>query len=168
MAGVLIVDDRRSKALAALPHRYGVDDLPLILQGAPLPVGRGDGARRPLLVNGTPNAVHRTSARRVRLRLVNGTGGAILGVSVRGARAVRQVGSDGGLLPAPIAGANVVLGPSERVELVVDMRAGARVALRSTILEDRGASAAAEQTAFLRGVADPNDTGTLLTIVYTS
>lgn len=168
MAGLFIVEDS-NRALRSLPRRYGVDDIPVLLQGAPLPVG-GDanGARRPLLANGTPGATHRTSARRVRLRVVNGTGGAILGVSVRGATSVRQVGSDGGLLRAPIAGSRIVLGPSERAELVVDMRAGTRAAVRTTILEDRSEGAVDDQAAFLRGQMDPNDTGTVLTLINTA
>ena len=167
MAGMLIVDDA-NRAHRSLPRRYGVDDLPLILQGAPLPVDGATDGRRPLMVNGTPNAVHRIAAGRVRLRVVNGTGGAILGVSVAGATAMRLVASDGGLLTAPVAGSRFVLGPSERVELVVDMRARARVQLRTTILDDQGPRVTADRAAFLRGQPDPADTGTVLTIVNTS
>ena len=169
MAGLLEIDDPASAAQRALPHRYGVDDIPLVLQGAPLPVsGAAPTARRPLFVNGTPNAVLRRTAGRVRLRMVNATAGAILGVSIVGAVRVRQVGSDGGLLPSAVATRSVVLGPSERAELVVDLRRGSRVAVQSSVLTDTGAGAGAAQAAYLRGVRRPADTGTLLTLVNTA
>ncbi|MBC7460575.1 MAG: multicopper oxidase domain-containing protein [Thermoleophilia bacterium] len=168
MAGLLEITDGAA-AERVLPHRYGVDDLPLLLQGAPLPVGgAADTARRPLLVNGTPNAVHRSAAGRLRLRLVNGTAGALLGVRFVGAVRVRQVGSDGGLLPRAVATSRVVLGPSERAEFVVDVRRGSRVQVQSTVLASQGAGAAGEQSAYLQGRARAADTGTLLTLVNTA
>ena len=167
MAGLLLIDED-TPAQRALPHRYGVDDVPVLLQGAPLPAsGRATG-RRPLLANGTPNAVLRTRATRLRLRLVNGTGGAILGVNVRGATAVRVVGSDGGLLPAAVRTSRVVLGPSERSELVVDVRAGSTVRLATTVLPDQGAEVGRTHDAFLRGAPVDATSGTVLTIVNTT
>ncbi|MCB0879261.1 MAG: multicopper oxidase domain-containing protein [Thermoleophilia bacterium] len=167
MAGMFIVDDPRGTQ-RRLPRRYGVDDIPVILQGAPLPVGGGSADRRPLLVNGTPNALLRTAQGRLRLRLLNATGGAMLGVNVRGARHVYQVGSDGGLLPVRAGGGRVVLGPSERAELVVDLRPGSHVQMRTSLLPDRGAGSGTSRVDYLRGRENAGDTGTVLTIANTA
>ncbi|MCW2924748.1 MAG: copper oxidase, partial [Thermoleophilia bacterium] len=127
MAGFLLVDDPASAAQAALPHTYGVDDIPLLVQ--PLPSGGPGPASRDMAVNGSPNAELRTTKSRLRLRLVNASAGEMLRITVAGAKASWQVGSDGGLLEAPFATREVRLGPSERAELVVDVDAGRRMQL---------------------------------------
>lgn len=167
MAGMLIIDEPTSTQ-QTLPHTYGVDDIPVILQGAPLPLLGGNSGPRPLMANGTPNARHRSRATRMRLRLVNSTGGAILGVSIPGATSVRMIGSDGGLLPTPANGRRLILGPSERSELLVDMAPGSRARVRVTILPDLGSDAVRAQTAFLAGRANARETGTVLTLINTA
>lgn len=93
LAGVLIVTDELERSLA-LPSRYGVDDLPVVIQDREfrdgrlvLPTGmmammqgrRGD----TILANGTPHAFVKVPAGRVRLRLVNGSNARIYQLSVR-------------------------------------------------------------------------------------
>jgi len=134
LAGVLLISDDAVRALG-LPSDYGVDDLPLVIQDRQfengrliLPTGmmttmqgrRGD----TLLVNGTPNAVARVPARRVRLRLVNGSNARIYTLSFADERAFHWIASEGGLLEAPVELRSLSLAPGERAELLVDFADG--------------------------------------------
>jgi FtsP/CotA-like multicopper oxidase with cupredoxin domain len=81
LAGMWILDDRRTDTLP-LPNRYGVNDIPLILQDKRLdddgqhdfsqgmisPIGR---LGRDMLVNGTYDPNLPVRHRRVRFRLLN-------------------------------------------------------------------------------------------------
>ena len=130
LAGVLLVADDAERGLD-LPSDYGVDDLPLVIQDRQfedgrliLPTGmmtmmqgrRGD----TLMVNGTPNAVARVPARRVRLRLVNGSNARIYSLSFDDERPFHWIASEGGLLAAPVELRSLSLAPGERAELLVD------------------------------------------------
>lgn len=134
LAGVLIVADDAERALG-LPSDYGVDDLPLVIQDRQfeegrliLPAGmmtamqgrRGD----TLLVNGTPDAIARVPARRVRLRLVNGSNARIYSLSFDDQRPFHWIASEGGLLEAPVELRSLSLAPGERAELLVDFSGG--------------------------------------------
>jgi FtsP/CotA-like multicopper oxidase with cupredoxin domain len=141
LAGMFILDDPDSRALE-LPSRYGVDDLPLIVQdrsfddggqfdgGDPLlsPVGAlGD----TVLVNGTVGAYHEVTTERVRLRILNGSNARVYDFGFSDDREFSLIGTDGGLLPAPHRTDRVQLSPGERAEVVVGMRPGEQVTLRS-------------------------------------
>src|SRR5262245_40523574 len=93
LAGLFILDDD-NPAQVALPHDYGVDDIPLILQESRLSGGR-------TLVNGTLEPVLATDQARLRLRLLNASDQRIYTLGFTGAVPFHQVASDGGLLPAP-------------------------------------------------------------------
>jgi FtsP/CotA-like multicopper oxidase with cupredoxin domain len=113
LASMFIIDDN-NPAQAALPHTYGVDDIPLILQGYVFNGGQ-------TLVNGalTPTLV--TDQPRLRLRLLNASDQQIYTFGFAGNVAFDQVASDGGLLNAPIQLTRLQLGPAERAEIVVDV-----------------------------------------------
>lgn len=133
LAGMLIVDDN-SAASAALPHQYGVDDIPLILQSQIL---GSNGAIKydettmgapdetfPLLVNGVnTDTLHtfNTTQNRVRLRLLNASIGDILTVSFADGQPFAEVATDGGYLPGPLQVTSVRICPGERAEIVVDL-----------------------------------------------
>ncbi|MFI7338618.1 multicopper oxidase family protein [Streptomyces sp. NPDC050085] len=152
LAGMFLVDDARSERLA-LPKRYGVDDLPVIVQdvrfdGAKLDFGHGSsqydgflGDRT--LANGTLDPYEVVHDERVRLRLLNastertydfgftdsssGSGGS----GGSGGRDFAVVGTDGGLLERPATVDRIRLSPGERAEVVVRMAPGERTVLRS-------------------------------------
>ena len=131
LAGMFIVDDA-SPIEADLPSTYGVDDIPLIFQdylfgGARILV---NGGLLPLLVARQP---------RLRLRLLNASNQQLLRIGFSGDAPFDQVASDGGLLNTPVRLTRVVLGPAERIEIVVDLN-GARLALQ--YFEGDGAGAA--------------------------
>ncbi|MFN8514492.1 MAG: multicopper oxidase domain-containing protein [Thermomicrobiales bacterium] len=125
--GMFILDDD-NPAQVALPHTYGVDDIPLILQDyATVGSGLGDAQANenvqtgPMLVNGALVPTLATAQARLRLRLLNGSAQRLLILGFAGDLPFAQVASDGGLLPAPARLTRLVLGSAERAEIVVDL-----------------------------------------------
>jgi len=142
LAGMFILDDDASSQLP-LPRRYGVDDIPVIVQdlhfdrGGRLsprklwssPVGHlGD----TIAVNGVVAPYLDVTTERVRLRLLNASSARIYQFGFADGREFALVGTDGGLLPAPVSTTQIRLSPGERAEIVVTMRPGERVVLRSS------------------------------------
>lgn len=140
VVGMFILDDDAPSG-RALPHRYGVDDVPVILQDVRLEDGRldrGNGLVSPtgrlgstILVNGTYDPHLRVSTERVRLRLLNASTARVYDVGLADGRRLDLVAVDGGLLPRPHRAERVTLSPGERAEVVVTMRPGERAVLRS-------------------------------------
>ncbi|GAB3964503.1 multicopper oxidase domain-containing protein [Plantactinospora veratri] len=141
LAGMFILDDEPSAALA-LPHRYGVDDVPLIVQDRKFGSdGRFDESRSSLggvgilgdtlLVNGTVGPYLDVTTERVRLRLLNGSNARTYDFGFADDRAFALIGTDGGLLERPHRTGRIQLSPGERAEIVVSVRPAERVVLRS-------------------------------------
>ncbi|HEY3001296.1 MAG TPA: multicopper oxidase domain-containing protein, partial [Kribbellaceae bacterium] len=140
LAGMFILDDPEADALD-LPHEYGVDDLPVIVQdkrfagrrvdeSAPFLSGVGI-LGRTIAVNGTVGPYRTVTTERVRLRLLNASNARVYNFGFVDDREFALVGTDGGLLAAPYETDRVRLSPGERAEIVVTMRAGERAVLRS-------------------------------------
>lgn len=144
LAGMFLLDDPAAAdgPAADLPHEYGVDDVPVILQDKSFhadgrldhavsflsPVGTlGD----TVLVNGTPGPYLEVTNERVRLRLLNGSDSRVYDVGLADGGTLQLVGTDGGLLDAPQAVERVSLSPGDRAEVVVTMAPGQRAVLRS-------------------------------------
>jgi len=126
LGGFIIVRDPNEAALA-LPRKYGVDDLPLVLtsrrydnnnQFITTNTSYGDY----MLTNGTPNAQVSLPKQIVRLRILNAEieRGYNLGFSDN--RTFYIIANDGGLLNAPVAVTRVKVMVGERVEILVDLR----------------------------------------------
>ena len=141
LAGMFILDDPEADA-AALPHDYGVDDVPLMIQDKKLtgdgaldfskgliaPTGRlGD----EILVNGTHDPYLEVRHERVRLRLLNASGARIYDIGFADDREFDLIATDGGLLAAPQRMDRIQLSPGERAEIVSEFEPGERVVLRS-------------------------------------
>lgn len=135
LAGMFIVDDPDSRVADRLPHEYGVDDIPLVVQDKRLD-GDGEiqdgGLGDDVLVNGTYGPYLDVTTERVRLRLLNASVKRVFSFELSDGRAFTMVGSGGGLLPAPVPLHRLLLSPAERAEIVVTMTPGERVVLRST------------------------------------
>ncbi|GAA2590423.1 multicopper oxidase domain-containing protein [Actinomadura fulvescens] len=141
LAGLFIVDDPATGRLG-LPSRYGVDDVPVIVQdknfgdgnrfdeGHPLMGGLGIMGDT-ILVNGTLGPYHDVTTRRVRLRLLNASNARTYRFVLSDRRTFALVGTDGGLLPAPHTTDHIQLSPGERAEIVVAFAPGEKVVLRS-------------------------------------
>jgi len=145
LAGMWITDDEVDSALA-LPR--GARDLPLMISDrafdrhnqltdpfrSPLrPPDDGVTGRR-VLVNGAVMPHHDVRAQRYRLRVLNASH--FRAYNLRLTQGVRmiQIATESGLMPRPIRRKKVLLGPGERVELLVDFAPaiGKRVRLIST------------------------------------
>ncbi|MFB7652540.1 MULTISPECIES: multicopper oxidase family protein [unclassified Streptomyces] len=140
LAGMFILDDAASKKLA-LPKRYGVDDLPLIVQdvkfdGDDFDHGRGMMQEAGFLgertmVNGTLSPYREIKDERVRLRLLNASTARTYNFGFSDDRAFDLIGTDGGLLERPSSLKRIQMSPGERAEIVVTVRPGERTVLRS-------------------------------------
>ncbi|MFI5906926.1 multicopper oxidase family protein [Dactylosporangium sp. NPDC051541] len=140
LAGLFIVDDDEP-AQRALPHDYGVDDIPVLVQdkefsGGQLSMGGRFGSDigvlgDEILVNGTPRPYLDVRSGLVRLRLVNASTARIYNFRLAGGRPFALVGTDGGLLDRPYMTEHVRLSVGERAEIVVALEPGERLTLRS-------------------------------------
>ncbi|MFJ8532989.1 multicopper oxidase family protein [Streptomyces sp. NPDC093591] len=149
LAGMFILDDERSTKLA-LPKRYGVDDLPVIVQDVRFDGAKLDGDRRIMrnvgflgdrtMVNGTLRPHREVGDELIRLRLLNASTARTYAFGFPDDRAFSLIATDGGLLERPESMDRVQLSPGERAEIVVGMRAGERVMLRSFPQDDYGDS----------------------------
>jgi FtsP/CotA-like multicopper oxidase with cupredoxin domain len=144
LAGLFILDDDAAggQELAGLPHEYGVDDIPVVVQdkgfdgGGQLSMSDrflsdvgilGD----EILVNGTPGPFLDVRTALVRLRLLNASTSRVYDFAMSDGRPLTMIGSDGGLLAEPYRTGHVRLSVGERAEVVVRLSPGERVELRS-------------------------------------
>ncbi len=141
LAGMFLIDDPHNQP-AGLPHDYGIDDIPVIVQdknfdddgsldfGTSMisPTGfLGD----TIAINGTIDPYFEVTTDKVRLRILNASNARIYNLGLDGDRPFQLVGTDGGLLPRPVELDRVQISPGDRVEIVIDIDAGKRLALRS-------------------------------------
>ncbi len=143
LAGMWIVDDEFE---GSLPLPRGERDLPLMIADRSFdrhnqltdpftnrrPPDDGINARS-VLVNGAYMPHHRVTAQRYRLRILNVSQFRPYNLYLSNGAPMIQIGTDSGLMPKPVRRSEIMLGPGERVEVVVDFAAaaGERVELRS-------------------------------------
>jgi blue copper oxidase len=141
VAGLFLLDDAEAGALA-LPGRYGIDDIPVVLQdkrfdtrgdldmGQPpfSPIGR---LGSDMLVNGTYDPHLDVASQRVRFRLLNASTARSYNLGFADDRPFDLIATDGGLLERPLRTTRVPLSPGERAEVVAEFRPGDRLVLRS-------------------------------------
>jgi blue copper oxidase len=129
LAGLIVVDDGND---LSLPHHYGVDDLPLIIQDR----GLGDdgaltydvdqldqvyGVRGDVvIVNGAIAPTARVPAGWVRLRLLNAANARNFELRFGDGRTFYVIASDGGFLARPVPMSGLRISPAERFEVLVD------------------------------------------------
>ncbi|MFE9255074.1 multicopper oxidase family protein [Streptomyces sp. NPDC006879] len=140
LAGMFLLDDDVSTGLA-LPSRYGVDDLPVIVQDVKFDGAEFDHSRmflansgslgKEILVNGTLAPYRQVHDELVRLRVLNASTARIYTFGFEDDRAFSLIGTDGGLLERPAELDRLQLTPGERAEIVVRMKPGERTVLRS-------------------------------------
>jgi suppressor of ftsI/bilirubin oxidase len=166
LAGFLIVEDDDEVALQrALDLSLGVTDIPLLIQDKRLDVN-GAFAYSPaaqeqfhgycgdtLLVNLTPSPCFDCATRVYRFRLVNGSNARVYRLafmSGEDALPFHVIGADGGLLERPVLAREVFLSPSERADVLLDLRAaslGDRIMLSSLPFDSMQFSSTHEGTA---------------------
>jgi blue copper oxidase len=136
LAGLVIIDDDDADGLA-LPSRWGIDDIPLIIQDRRfgrdgqffdrmniIAATSGYVGNVPL-VNGARYPEARTSRGWVRLRLLDGSNARSYLLKASDDRSLFVIGSDGGLLESPVEMKQIMMHAGERFELLVDCRSGA-------------------------------------------
>ena len=85
-----------------------------------------------ILANGRPSVALDVAGETQRIRLLNGANSRIYSIARSDSKPLLVIGTDGGLLDAPRILPFVVIGPGERIELLLDLHgesAGSRVAL---------------------------------------
>jgi FtsP/CotA-like multicopper oxidase with cupredoxin domain len=143
LAGIWIIDDELD---ASLPLPRGHCDIPLMIADRSfdrhnqltdpftglLPPADGITGNR-VLVNGAHLPHHRVDARRHRLRILNVSQFRAYNLHLSNGAEMIQIATDSGLMPRPVRRREILLGPAERVEVVVDFSAarGGQVELRS-------------------------------------
>lgn len=73
-----------------------------------------------ILTNGVIQPYHYVQRRKYRFRLLNGSNARIYEFALSNNQQFIQIGSDGGLLSAPVSRSSIVLGPGERVDVIID------------------------------------------------
>jgi FtsP/CotA-like multicopper oxidase with cupredoxin domain len=131
LAGLIIVDDGNDRWVG-LPHDFGIDDLPIIIQDRAFgedgsleydsdDLGTVYGVRGDtIIVNGVIEPVARVPAGWVRLRLLNGANAQNFELRFRDRRTFYVIASDGGLLPEAVPVTRLRVSPAERFEVLVD------------------------------------------------
>ncbi|WP_405806684.1 multicopper oxidase domain-containing protein [Streptomyces sp. NBC_00210] len=140
LAGMFLLDEEKAARLT-LPGKYGVDDLPVIVQDVRFNGAKFDHAHQILrdtgflgdrtMVNGTLDPYKVVGDELVRLRLLNASTARIYDFGFSDDRQFALIGTDGGLLEKPAGTDRIQLSPGERAEIVVRMKPGERTVLRS-------------------------------------
>ncbi|HIQ47622.1 MAG TPA: copper oxidase [Sulfurovum sp.] len=132
IAGMIIIEDAESDALD-LPKRYGIDDIPLVLQDR-----KFDNAVQLLyspnmhevmtgyigdtfLANGAIEPTFDAEAKEIRFRILNGSNSSMYKIGFSDGRAFKQIATDNAFLESPVSMTSLVLSPAERAEIVVDL-----------------------------------------------
>lgn len=145
LAGMIIIDDEISDSMA-LPRRYGIDDLPVIIQDRTFDAqgrlvyslhdaGEDGWLGETVVINGAIAPVANVPAGKVRLRLLNGANARFYIVAFADHRSFYKIASDGGLLTAPVPLTAMEMSPGERCEIIVDLSDG-NFAELLTLFED--------------------------------
>ena len=154
-----------------LPSRYGVDDIPLVVQDRVIdssgrlvyPLNMHSrmmgviGER--IYVNGTANAVFDATAGPLRLRLLNGSNARFYTFSLEGDRPMQLIASDGGLLAAPREIRSLTLAPGERAQVIVDLSEGRPLRLNASSPDNAMGMMAGEGGGMMDGGMMGNRTG---------
>lgn len=123
LAGLFIVHDPAELALN-IPHIYGIDDIPLIVQSKAFDVltqiAIATDMDTALFVNGTIRPYFNAPAQVVRFRVLNGSSLRSYNFGLSNGQTMYQIGTDGGLLDTPKALTRLTLSPGERAELLVN------------------------------------------------
>ncbi len=131
LAGLIIVEDDESRALD-LPKRYGVDDIPLVLQDRFFTDGQIDYSPTmreimrgyvgdTFIANGAIEPTLDVEAKEIRFRILNGSNSSIYELGFSDGRAFKQIATDNGFLEQAVEITRLRLSPAERAEIVIDL-----------------------------------------------
>jgi len=142
LSGLVIVDDGSDTKLG-LPHAYGIDDLPIVLQDRsfgpdgsllydldPLTIQYGLRGNT-IIANGVVGPFARVPGGLVRLRILNAANAQNFDLRFSDKRKFYVVASDAGFVSAPVAMQQLRISPAERFEILVDFSNGRPVMLET-------------------------------------
>ncbi len=75
-----------------------------------------------VLVNGTYAPFHNVATRNYRLRILNGSTARVYNLALSDNQSFDVIGTDGGLLDQPVSVSTLLLGPGERLDILVDFK----------------------------------------------
>lgn len=138
LAGLWIIEDDKKRS-TNIPNKYGVNDIPLILQDQLInSAGKQaiDAEKKQffgnrLFVNGQESPYLEVSRGWVRLRIVNASLSRPYELRLDNDQPLYLIGTGVGYLESPVEMPSVHLAPSERVELLVNLNEGETVSLIS-------------------------------------
>lgn len=130
LAGLIYIEDETSDKLN-LPIKYGVDDIPLIIQDRNF---KSDGSfdyrtsmmgiepGSEILINGTLKPYYEINQEKTRLRVLNASNSENINLELSDKSGFQLIASDGGFLEVPITKKSLTLAPGERAEIIVDFK----------------------------------------------
>jgi FtsP/CotA-like multicopper oxidase with cupredoxin domain len=133
LAGMIIIEDSESQTLD-LPNRYGIDDIPLVLQDrfftadkkaldyspSNMQLSRGY-IGDTFICNGAIAPTFDAENKEIRFRLLNGSNSTVYDLGFSNAKSFKQIASDNAFLENPVTMSRITLSPGERAEIVVDL-----------------------------------------------
>lgn len=138
LVGMWLIDDAESRK-AHLPNRYGINDIPLILQDLRLNshgeqlfnLNQSQFLGNRLFVNGSESPYLNVDRGWVRLRVLNASVSRNYQLNLDDGRSMLLLAGSLGFLPQPRELQSVFLPPGERAEILIDLNEGGNVALIS-------------------------------------
>lgn len=122
-AGMILLRDENSDTLS-LPHTYGVDEFPLIIQDKSFDSLTNqlifEEMSDTMMVNGTLGAHLEVPAQMVRFHVLNASNQRVYNLAFPPQTQPMMIASDGGFLEAPLPAGRIQIAPGERVEMVLD------------------------------------------------
>ncbi|WP_052746142.1 multicopper oxidase family protein [Sulfurovum lithotrophicum] len=142
LAGMIIIEDSESQALD-IPKRYGIDDIPLVLQDRFFSADKTQLDYSPsnmqlsngyigdtFITNGAIEPTFDAEAKEIRFRLLNGSNSTVYELGFSNGKNFRQIASDNAFLEKPVNMNRIILSPGERAEIVVDFTDDTGASLR--------------------------------------
>lgn len=131
LAAMAYVKDKHEESLA-IPHNYGVDDIPIVLQDRRFHEDNQwdydgdydpDGNAGPTaILNGTVNPEFDVTTQKLRVRFLDGSNRREWRLHLSDDLVMTQIASDGGLLPEPVQMTKFMITCAERAEFILDFK----------------------------------------------
>jgi FtsP/CotA-like multicopper oxidase with cupredoxin domain len=107
-----------------------------------------------VLVNGVPQPYFKVGDRKYRLRILNASNSRSYDLALSTGQSFVQIGTDSGLLPAPVRRTRILIGPAERVDVVIDF---AKRLNQKIVLQNLAATGSLRQLMQFRVTRDLTD-----------
>jgi FtsP/CotA-like multicopper oxidase with cupredoxin domain len=113
-----------------------------------------------ILLNGVPQPYFKVGDRRYRLRILNASNSRSYDLALSNGQPFIQIGTESGLLPAPVRRTRILIGPAERVDVVIDF---AKRLNQKIVLQNLAATGSLRQLMQFRVTRDLTDRSTIPT-----